>query len=173
VRLIDVERELVLARGLERELGAAKQRRGVVGVGRIHSDAERYVDEKRVAAHLELWRMLLGELDRGVHDGRHRVDADQHREAAAGEANDRSAGRQNLAELVRVFAAKELAALLSEGARDSIERVELAEQQTGEPPLLPLLQEFLDELDTRAASLSRSGLSVRRAHAASPLSSCR
>jgi hypothetical protein len=100
--------------------------------------------------------MLLGKLDRGVHDGRHRVDADQHREATAGEADDRSARRQDLAELVRVFAAEGLAAIVAERARDPVERVELAEQQTGKPSLLPLLQEFLDESDTRAAALRRS-----------------
>ena len=136
-------------------------------MGRIHRDAERHVDEELVAAHLELRRMLLGELDRGVHDGRHRVDADQHREATAGEADDRSARRQDLAELRPSIRSKEFAALLAERARNSIERVELAQQQTGEPSLLPLLQEFLDELDTRAAALRRSSLSTRRAHAAS------
>ena len=61
---VDVERELLLARFLERELGAAKQRRRIVGVRREHRDAEREVDEEVVAADLELRRIVLGERDR-------------------------------------------------------------------------------------------------------------
>ena len=79
---INVERQLFLARFLERELGAAKQRRSVVGVRRVHGDSERDVDDELICADGELRRIVLGQSNGDVHDGRHRVAIDEQREAA-------------------------------------------------------------------------------------------
>ena len=64
--------------------------------------------------------------------------AEQHGEAALGQTNDRRPRRQGFAQLVRVRRAKGLALIVAERARDPVERIELAEQQTGEAALLTL-----------------------------------
>ena len=161
---IDVERELLLARFLERELGAAKQRRRIVGVRRKHRDAEREIDDELVAADFELRRIVLGELDGDVHDSRHRVAIDEHGEAALGQPDDRRARRQHLAQPLRVARAERVALLVAERRRDAVERVELTEQQPREPALLPLAQELLDEPDLRVLLLAGAAFFLSFGH---------
>ena len=138
VRSIDVERELVLACILQRKLGAAKQRRCIVGVRGIHGDSERHIDEELIAADFQLRRILLREPNCRVHDGGHRVHGQKHGEAALGQTNDRRLRRQRFAQLVRVGGAERLALIVAERARDPVERIELAEQQAGQAALLTL-----------------------------------
>ena len=164
IRPVDVERELVLARFLQRELGAPEQRRCIVGVRRIHGDSERDVHEERVAAHFDLRRMILGEPNRGIHDGRHRVDVEQHGEAPLRQPDDRRPRRQRVAKLLRVRGAERLALVVPEGRRDAVERVELPEQQADQAALLPLLEELLDEANAGASVLTRARFFLRRAH---------
>ena len=172
VRAIDVVRQLLLARFLERELGAAEQRRGVIRVRGVDRNAERDVDEKRVAADFELGRVVLGQSDGDVHDLRHRIAIDQDREAALREADDRRARRQNVAQALRVTRAERLALLVAEGRGDPIESVELPQQQAREPTLLPLAQKLLDEANARALPLARAAFVLNLGHAGSPVASC-
>src|SRR5882672_761098 len=128
---------------------------------RVHGNAEREVDDERVGGDLELRRIVLGEADRRIHDRRHRVDVEQHGEAALGEADDRGLRRQDLAEPFRIARAELLALLVAEGRGDAIERVELTEEQAREPAVLTLLQELLDEADAGASVLARTGFLLR------------
>ena len=168
VRAIDVVRQLLLARFLERELGAAEQRRGVVRVRGVDRNAERDVDEKGVAADFELGRVVLRQRNGDVHDLRHRIAIDQDGEAALREADDRRARRQNVAQALRVARAERLALLVAERRRDPIESVELPEQQAREPTLLPLAQKLLDEANARALLLARAAFVLNLGHSRGP-----
>ena len=170
VRAIDVVSQLLLARFLERKLGAAEQRRGVVRMRGVNRNAERDVDEKVIAADFELGRVVLGQRNGDVHDLRHRVAIDQDGEAALREADDRRARRQDVAQALRVARAERLALLVAERRRDAIERVELPEQQAREPTLLPLAQELLDEANARALLLAGAAFVLNLGHSRGPSS---
>ena len=91
-------------------------------------------------------------------------------EAALGEADDRRARRQDVAQALRVTRAERLALLVAERRRDAIERVELAEQQAREPALLPLAQELLDEANARALLLAGAAFFLNVGHSGVPSS---
>ena len=63
-------------------------------------------------------------------------------------------GGKDLAQPLRVASAERVALLVAEGRRDAVEGVELAEQQSREPALLPLAQKLLDEPDARVRLLA-------------------
>ena len=92
---------------------------------RVHRDAERDVDDELVAADGKLRRILLGQRDGDVHDRRHRVAIDEQSEAAFREPEDRRARGKCLAQLVGEVGAEELALLVTERGRNTVERVEL------------------------------------------------
>ena len=67
-------------------------------------------------------------------------------------------GGKNVAQALGVPVHRTLALLVAERRRDPVERVELAEQQTREPALLPLAQKLLDEPDARVLLLAGAAI---------------
>ena len=118
----------------------------------VDRNTERHVDEELIAVDRQVGRLLLGEPHGGVHDAGHRIERQQDGEAAAAEPHDRRAGRHRRAQLIDVRRAERIAAIVAERGRNSIERIELPEEQRGELARRLLTEIALEEAHAGAAA---------------------